>query len=71
MKPLINSFDEETPVTEISIRSDGRIYVFGLSPEVLEVLSDIWPDDVVLQARKAQTIEQHATRPGHGTADPS
>ena len=33
--------DDETLMTEISIGPDGRVYVFGLSKAVLEILSEL------------------------------
>jgi len=40
--------DDETHVTEISIGPDGRVYVFGLSRPVLEILATLQPDDAKL-----------------------
>jgi hypothetical protein len=37
--------DEETNVTDITIEPDGRVYVFGTSRRVLEVLEQLRPDD--------------------------
>ena len=39
---------EETTLTEITIQPDGRIYVFGASRPVLEVLESICPPDIRL-----------------------
>ena len=46
---------DETAITEITIRPDGRIYVFGMSHEVLGALAALCPEDATLQARLAQT----------------
>ena len=35
--------EDETAITEITIQPDGRIYVFGLSLEVAQVLSGLCP----------------------------
>ena len=43
--------DEETSITDIEIGADGRIYVFGASREVLEMLKEIGFTDKHLQAR--------------------
>ena len=43
MKPDAPQPDENT--TEITIQPDGRIYVQGLSREVLEILGTLQPDD--------------------------
>ena len=32
---------DETNVTELEIGTDGRIYVFGASPEVLQILEQL------------------------------
>ena len=55
MKPreLIN-LDAEAAITEISIGPNGRIYIFGLSREVLDVVAPLCPNNVSLQARRAQ-----------------
>lgn len=45
-----NIFAEETALTEITIQPDGRVYVFGASREVLEVLDLISPHDSRLRA---------------------
>jgi hypothetical protein len=37
--------DDDVPLTEITIQPDGRVYVQGLSREVLEVLVTLQPDD--------------------------
>jgi hypothetical protein len=39
---------DETMITEITIQADGRIYVFGTSRQVLDVLEDLRPRDVRL-----------------------
>ena len=46
---------DETAITEITIGSDGRIYVFGMSQEVLQVLAGLCPEDATLQARMTCT----------------
>jgi len=35
--------DDETRITEITLQPDGRIFVFGLSREVLDILRDLCP----------------------------
>ena len=45
--------DDETHVTEITIQPDGRVYVFGLSRPVLELLATLRPDDPRLTGRMA------------------
>jgi hypothetical protein len=53
--------DGETSITEITIASDGRIYVFGLSKEVLELLAELCPNSPVLQARMARLPDRTTT----------
>lgn len=48
----MNLFDE-TSVTEITIAPDGRIFAFGTSDRVLEILGELAPADVLLQQRIA------------------
>ena len=43
--------DEETAISEITIAADGRIYVFGASFELLELLAVLNDRDVALQQR--------------------
>jgi len=42
---------DESAITEISIAPDGRVYVFGASAEVLEVMAGIAPGDRLLAQR--------------------
>lgn len=46
--------EDETAITEISIEADGRIFLFGLSCEMLEVLASIFPNHPELTARIAK-----------------
>ena len=48
--------------TEIHIAPDGRVFVFGLSKQVLEVLSGLCPGDRALQRRCAATTTSLAGR---------
>jgi hypothetical protein len=43
--------NEETLTTEITILPDGRVYVFGLSLQVLELLEDLSPRDPLVKKR--------------------
>jgi hypothetical protein len=36
---------DESTITEITIQSDGRVYLFGASREVLEILEGLAPTD--------------------------
>lgn len=44
--------DDETSITEISFLPDGRISVFGMSREVLELLGDLELGDPRLMRRR-------------------
>lgn len=37
--------DDESRISEITLQPDGRIYVFGLSREVLNILEALCPPD--------------------------
>jgi hypothetical protein len=48
-----NPIDDETGITEISIYPDGRVFLFGLSPETLAVLAEVFPHDGAIATRLA------------------
>ena len=41
--------DEETHITELTIAPDGRVYVFGMSRQIVEILELLRPEDLRLQ----------------------
>jgi len=41
--------EDESPWTEITIQPDGRVYVFGMSRAVLEVIAQLPTDDPTLR----------------------
>jgi hypothetical protein len=43
--------DDETAVSEITILPDGRVFVLGASPQVLEILETLGPEDAALKQR--------------------
>ena len=45
MKPAPIQLDTEKNITELTIASDGRVFAFGTSRQVLEVLCAIAPQD--------------------------
>lgn len=45
--------DDETSITDIEIGPDGRIYIFGASREILELLQDLGFADEHLRVRLA------------------
>ena len=47
LNPLVER-DDETNITEITIQPDGRIYVFGLSRQVLQILENLHPGEAHL-----------------------
>jgi hypothetical protein len=55
--------DDETRTTEISFLPDGRICVFGMSREVLELLGDLELGDPSL-TRRRQRLEPFASEDG-------
>ncbi len=57
--------EDETTITEISIEPDGRVYVFGTSRQVLQLLQNLDPGDQKLarllshvRAVEASRVEQ-------------
>lgn len=47
------TLDDETRVTELMIAPDGRIYAFGLSDRVAELLARLAPHELSLHQRIA------------------
>ena len=62
--------EDETAITEISIDADGRIFLFGLSCEMLEVLASIFPNHPALMARIAQLKLRHSSSLDEQRNDP-
>jgi hypothetical protein len=60
MSQQSKSIHEETEITELTIGCDGRIYVFGLSQQILEVLKAIAPIDptVLRLSAHVQKVQQ-------------
>jgi hypothetical protein len=50
MKARLTDSDE-TNVTELEIAPDGRVYVFGASPEIMEILETLREQDELLLER--------------------
>jgi hypothetical protein len=59
---------DETTITEISIQPDGRLYVFGTSRRVLELLEGLRPNDARLGRllRQVRGAEARATATTEG-----
>jgi hypothetical protein len=51
--------DDETSITELSFLPDGRIMVFGMSREVLDLLGELALGDPVLARRYEQMHQAH------------
>lgn len=49
--------DEEKTTTELTIAPDGRVFAFGTSRSILEVLAALQPAD-----KRVQRLLQHAQR---------
>lgn len=65
--------DDETNITELNFLPDGRICVFGMSREVLELLSDLALGDPALARRRERLRESTRESPPQGVelASPS
>jgi hypothetical protein len=61
--------DLETAISEITILPDGRVYVFGLSRQILEVLQSFPTDDARLHRlhEELQRLESKVGSSGGGT----
>lgn len=53
--------DTESTMTEITIQPDGRLYVFGTSRQVLDILEELRPKDVQLGRLLRQVREMEST----------
>ncbi len=52
------SLVDENKLTELEIAPDGRIYLFGASAEMLEILSRLFSDNQAVQLRHEQIQRQ-------------
>lgn len=68
MKDETLQADEETPITEISFLPDGRVCVFGMSREVLQVLGELSLGDPAL-ARRYERLCASAARHASSSGD--
>lgn len=68
MKEMDVSADDESSVTEINILPDGRIFLFGASQQVLDVLAAIPLEDRTLKSRieRIHTADAGRTEELHG-----
>jgi hypothetical protein len=54
--------NDETNLTELEIGPDGRVYVFGASQEVLQILDALRKQDESIR-RRLERIPQHPSVP--------
>lgn len=54
----IEPIGEEDDVTDIEIMPDGRIYVFGMSPQVATILESMTGGDVLSRQQSPNTAPQ-------------
>ena len=43
-------YDNETTITEITIQPDGRVFIFGTSRQVIDLLVELDPSSLRLRA---------------------
>lgn len=58
--------DDQTHVTDITIQPDGRIYVFGTSRPILDVLKILQPRDGRLKRLCEHVSARWDSEPNHG-----
>jgi hypothetical protein len=63
------SADDESMVTEITIQPDGRVYVFGMSRPVLEILGHLEPDNERIRVLLAGVDPARADAPVREVTD--
>jgi hypothetical protein len=61
--------DNETSMTEITIQPDGRVYVFGTSRSVLDLLAELNPRSTQLQ-RLLEVVQRQEENCDMPAADP-
>ncbi len=64
------SLVDENKLTELEIAADGRIYLFGASTQVLEILSRLFSDSQAVQLRHEQ-IQRQTAEPVTAACDQS
>jgi hypothetical protein len=60
-----NDISDETLITEVTIAPDGRIYVFGTSRQILDVLESLQPDDAIVQRLLQRVREPETNKAQH------
>jgi hypothetical protein len=56
--------EDETELSEISLQADGRVYVFGMTREILEILAGLDPQNGRLQNLLVQPGKKHMKATG-------
>ena len=70
MTPQRNHISDETHVTELTIAPDGRIYIFGTSRQILDVVRSLRPSEATAKRLLARVRDVEATQP-HNEGDAS
>jgi len=68
MKNQTGPLEDETTMTEITIQPDGRVYVFGTSRQVLDILVDLDPLSIKLKRLMSQVQNVECGDPGATSA---
>jgi len=64
MKDRDASIEDETTLTEITIQPDGRVYIFGTSRQVLDILVDLNPHSPWLKQFMGQVRSMESSQAG-------
>ena len=62
----VNLIEDETTMTEITIQPDGRVYIFGTSRQVLDILVDLDPRSERLR-RLLSEVKRYESGRSNGT----
>ena len=63
--------ESESPWTEITIQPDGRVYIFGMSKAVLEVMSGLPAQEPTLNRLLEHIHQQEASTLAQQLGEPS
>jgi hypothetical protein len=66
--------DDETTMTEITIQPDGRVYIFGTSRSMLDILEELnpkcgWLQELIGQVRSNETAAAGGCETQEGVTD--
>jgi hypothetical protein len=62
----VDLIEDETTLTEITIQPDGRVYIFGTSRQVLDILVDLDPRSARLR-RLLGEVKRYESGRANGT----